>query len=1160
MNLKILQLDGMELVDPGADYSGDQVIYLDFKGANDVAYNNEALNIHVNGINVADSGLDQTSINKVITELNTTYAGSGVSFTVDIPTGKEYSTVYVGAAGSALARYGSVLGLSETIDAGNKIKNDTAFVFSDKIASASRLAAVIAHETGHLLGYKHENTPAQAAAALADFSETDTAVRNVVFVTHGYELSKSFPSWVDDMGTAIQSRMEKDTGVADVGLYTLKAKVDNGKITFTGPSITAEDMVIEVDWSSLSGGLFVPVTNSGDYSTSDVAKALSTYLYVNCPSLLSNAVNISLIGHSRGGSLIAALADDFYKDYKVTTDSATFLDPHPLSDDYGFSSSGGGVMSVSNITTSYNYYRNDGSGDAEAWNPPGGWTISASGGTVENVELNNSFFDGGSKGGYGYWSASDQHSDVHLWYQGTVDTQGAFADEDASVSLDQANSWYSTSAFDTNLNSLGLSYDRNDLGYNLLVNPEISVWGKAVVIADGDTSPAIIDGTSFGHIATSDGTVTQEFTIKDIGAVALNLTGTPIISLSNTDDFKISQEPDATVNAGGNTTFSITFDPASDGLKTATVTISSNDADEGTYDFKIQGSGMKPDAGNTMATANDIADPDNWVGVGDACDFYKLTMTNAGTLTLGLTELSGNANLALLNSAGGVLKTSANSGITSEAIDKLALQAGTYYVKITPGSNVSDAYYTLSHDEKSFPTDNAANDYKAAVDIDPPLDNWVGFADAADVYKLIMTDPGKMTLWLTGLSGNADLSLLNAKGAVLKSSAGKGSASEAINDVSLLAGIYYIKVAAADGGAGTVNNTYYTLNNAVDYFPVDTAAKDYNSATDIGAGVDNWVGFGDAADFYKVVITDFAVLTLGLSGLNGNADMTLLDAKGKALKSSANTGINPETISAGLAQGTYYVKITPGAGVNDAAYTLTYDEKLCPADKAGNTLLAATDIGAGADNWVGFGDAADFYKVVMTDTGILTLGLNGLNGNADMTLLDAKGKALKSSANTGINPETISAGLTQGTYYVKVTPGTGVSDANYTMTDQISYFAGDTQDNAGNNIAAAKPIDESLQTGWVGLGDSDDYYRFDLAAPARGILRLYDMTGGNADLSLYDANGKLLQKSTNAAVLEDIIAGSLAAGTYYARVTAVTGNIDYKLDFSKKNITGMLAS
>jgi len=51
-----------------------------------------------------------------------------------------------------------------------------------------------------------------------------------------------------------------------------------------------------------------------------------------------------------------------------------------------------------------------------------------------------------------------------------------------------------------------------------------------------------------------------------------------------------------------------------------------------------------------------------------------------------------------------------------------------------------------------------------------------------------------------------------------------------------------------------------------------------------------------------------------------------------------------------------------------------------------------------------------------------------------------------------------------------------------------------------------------------------------------------------------------LKKSASMGVLEDSITSTLAAGTYYARVNAVSGSsIDYKLDFTKNNL-GMLAS
>ena len=370
-------------------------------------------------------------------------------------------------------------------------------------------------------------------------------------------------------------------------------------------------------------------------------------------------------------------------------------------------------------------------------------------------------------------------------------------------------------------------------------------------------------------------------------------------------------------------------------------------------------------------------------------------------------------------------------------------------------------------------------------------------------------------------------------------------------------GIYFWQVRAQDNAG---NWSSWSSSSRFIVTPVDTAANDYKTAQDI-SNLDNWVGFGDAADVYKLTMTNAGTLTLGLAGLTGNADLSLLSSTGTVLKSSSNTGTTSEAINnVALLTGTYYVKVAAGASTDFAGYTLTKAIKYCPTDTAANDYKTALDISS-LDNWVGFGDAADVYKLTMTNAGTITLGLTGLTGNADLSLLSSTGAVLKTSANPGTANESITQTLLAGTYYVKLAAGSGVNDATYTLTNTVNYFAGDTYDKAGNTIAAAKVIDSSTQTGWVGFGDNDDYYRFDLTTAAQGTLRLYDLSGGNADLTLYDVKGTQLKKSANPGTLEDTLTSTLAAGTYYARVNAVSGNIDYKLDFSKKDIvSGMLAS
>jgi autotransporter passenger strand-loop-strand repeat protein len=309
------------------------------------------------------------------------------------------------------------------------------------------------------------------------------------------------------------------------------------------------------------------------------------------------------------------------------------------------------------------------------------------------------------------------------------------------------------------------------------------------------------------------------------------------------------------------------------------------------------------------------------------------------------------------------------------------------------------------------------------------------------------------------------------------------------------------------------------------------------------------VSADDQADYYKLIMTNAGVLTLNLTGLTGDANLSLLDAGGKVLKNSANRGNASETIANFLLSGgSYYVNVASVRGVNSAAYILSHSETYFPADKAGNTWQAAKDISGGVDNWVGFGDPADCYKLVMAKNGTLKLDLSGLTGDANLSLLDANGKTLKTSANGLKANEAIAVDLLAGTYYVNVASATGVNRADYTLTHAEKYFP---DDKAGNNFTAARqvtargPVNE-----WLGLGDKDDYYKFELKTGTTAALNLSGMNS-NVDLYLYDSKFRQLAASRKTGNAAEIISKALQAGTYYVKTTlAGKDNTDYNLSFN----------
>jgi len=126
---------------------------------------------------------------------------------------------------------------------------------------------------------------------------------------------------------------------------------------------------------------------------------------------------------------------------------------------------------------------------------------------------------------------------------------------------------------------------------------DINLLGNGASIVSNDITPSFTDYTNFGSIDAISGTVVKSFTIQNTGGATLSLSGSsPYVAISGTDasDFSISSTPSATIASSGSTTFQVTCNPSSSGTKNATLTITSNDPDEGTYTFAIQGYGFYP--------------------------------------------------------------------------------------------------------------------------------------------------------------------------------------------------------------------------------------------------------------------------------------------------------------------------------------------------------------------------------------------------------------------------------------------------------------------------------------------------------------------------------------------------------------------------------------
>ncbi len=185
--------------------------------------------------------------------------------------------------------------------------------------------------------------------------------------------------------------------------------------------------------------------------------------------------------------------------------------------------------------------------------------------------------------------------------------------------------------------------------------PEMLVEGRETgtdpwdEILDGETTPAVAEGTDFGDALFNIETVDRTFQITNTATGGfsgnLNLTAYEALKYveitgTDADQFSVTAEPSTPVApAGGTTTYTIRFEPTSAGVKTADVSIGNNDPDENPYNFTIQGTGtMTPPGAPTADAATEIDNNSfsaNWtVGGGGPTEGYYLDVAENNLFTV----------------------------------------------------------------------------------------------------------------------------------------------------------------------------------------------------------------------------------------------------------------------------------------------------------------------------------------------------------------------------------------------------------------------------------------------------------------------------------------------------------------------------------------------
>jgi hypothetical protein len=265
--------------------------------------------------------------------------------------------------------------------------------------------------------------------------ETRHLLSGITLITHGF--NASVDDWITAMADAIAARPDLTSDQPRYRVEVTDPGHDGGPLSVvntsrSGPAPAdytgATDIVVLLNWTDVAGSLLF-----GGYhrSTVDVAAAVAEKLLL--PNFLTDLVTpvaelpFHLIGHSRGASLVGELAKEL-GERGVWVDQVTTLDPHPVdgvrepSWPLNFDFGDAAMTGWKNVTFWDNYWRTDGYSSLDFT----GESIA----NVYNVQLSESVL---TNGAYYY-----EHSDVHLWYHGTIDTSPTASDGEYTV----PTSWY----------------------------------------------------------------------------------------------------------------------------------------------------------------------------------------------------------------------------------------------------------------------------------------------------------------------------------------------------------------------------------------------------------------------------------------------------------------------------------------------------------------------------------------------------------------------------------------------------------------------------------------------------------------------------------------------------------------------------------------------
>ncbi len=223
----------------------------------------------------------------------------------------------------------------------------------------------------------------------------------VTIITHGFSLYKEDVTWLNNLGYAVGDNFGiPDQEYSHIGYVNIEGGLLTTNVTSSNLNNLSDnaflgEIVIVLNWTDLAT-IMRSTTNIAGFFVDELINETDSRLL---------ELPIHLIGHSRGGSLVCEISR-LLGERGLWIDHVTTLDPHPVS-----ASLDADPIIYENVLFADNYWQSYSNGHVD---PDGEFVEGA-----YNRFIQQEILELGGYQGIGPTS----HSDIHLWYYGTLDTR-----------------------------------------------------------------------------------------------------------------------------------------------------------------------------------------------------------------------------------------------------------------------------------------------------------------------------------------------------------------------------------------------------------------------------------------------------------------------------------------------------------------------------------------------------------------------------------------------------------------------------------------------------------------------------------------------------------------------------------------------------------------